>query len=299
MPSWCVVARLSSRQRRLERLTQTDNLYLSGYWPLNGNRKRSNEHYRSLLPQTLRLLHGSNLLFYSSSQEVLDWVEPLAVQENIAVQLVLRPLDALPAWDLAALAVKSCEAMALDHLQSPASFSGEKGVIHYWRDFKASGPDLCRKLMAVWLSKVALVAEQASSERFSKLTWVDSSMARFNHRRSHWRFWLAHHPHQRLSHYRSEMRCWGRSLPLNASYLSGPRELWPRLQTLFERNAALALQMPYGHDEETILAACLQQQPELFHPLGVPYKRLQGHRLWKAKAHDQLLAFHPKARHPS
>jgi hypothetical protein len=72
--------------------------------------------------------------------------------------------------------------------------------------------------------------------------------------------------------YGSDMRRYGRHLPLNASYISGPREQWQEFQQLFSQKAQLAAQMPYGHDEETILSECIREQPDWFHCIGMPYK---------------------------
>lgn len=271
-------------------------LYVCGYWPVSGNLKRSGEHYNTLLPQTLQLIRGEELVFYSSSEEVLIWVEGLCQQASIRMRPVLLALEQLPAWTLADRLVRCCGAMQLDQWQKPRSFGGEKGVIHYWRDYKGAGTEAFRAMHAVWLSKFALVAEQASQVEHERLVWMDSTLARFNRCRSNWRFWLTQdHPHK-FSHYGSDMRRFGRPLPLNASYISGPREQWVAFQALFSQNADLAAQMPYGNDAETILSECIREQPDWFQCIGMPYKRLTGRQLIKARFKDRLMAVHPKAR---
>ena len=271
-------------------------LYVSGYWPVSGNLKRSGEHYNTLLPKTLQLIRGEELVFYSSSEEVLSWAEGLCQQASIRMRPMLLPLDQLPAWQLAARLVACCGAMQLDQWQKPRSFGGEKGVIHYWRDYKEAGPEVFRALHAVWLSKFALVAEQASQVNHDRLVWMDSTIARFQGRRSNWRFWLVDEHLQKFSHYGSDMRSFGRRLPLNASYVSDPREQWAALQTLFSQKAELAAQMPYGNDEETILAECVREHPDWFQCIGMPYKRLTGRQLVKARLKDRIMGMHPLAR---
>lgn len=270
-------------------------LFVCGFWPVTGNLKHSGDYYNTLLPQTLQLIRGEELVFYSSSNEVLSWVEGLCQQASIRMRPVLLALEQLPAWHLADRLVRCCGAMQLDQWQKPRSFSGEKGVIHYWRDYKGAGPEAFRAMQAVWLSKVALVAEQVSHAEHEHLVWMDSTLARFNHCRANWRFWLAQeHPHQ-FSHYGSDMRRYGRHLPLNASYISGPREQWQEFQQLFSQKAQLAAQMPYGHDEETILSECIREQPDWFHCIGMPYKRLTGRQRMKARLKDRLMGMHPQA----
>lgn len=183
--------------------------------------------------------------------------------------------------------------MQLDQWKKPCSFGGEKGVIHYWRDYKEAGPEVFRAMNAVWLSKLALVAEQASQVEHERLAWMDSTIARFQGRRSNWRFWFANENPQMFSYYGSDMRCYGRPLPLNASYISGPRLQWPDFQNLFLEKAELATKMPYGNDEETILAECIRQKSDWFQCIGMPYTRLAGRQLVKARLKDRLMSMHP------
>jgi len=265
-------------------------LYVCGYWPVPGNLKRSGEHYNTLLPQTLQLIRGEELVFYSSSEEVLCRAQHLCQRSSIRMRPVLRALEDLPAWSLADRLVRCCGAMQLDQWQNPRSFGGEKGVIHYWRDYKGAGPDAFRAMHAVWLSKLALVAEQARQVEHERLAWMDSTIARFQGRRSNWRFWLANEDPQKFSHYGSDMRRFGRLLPLNASYISGPRLQWLAFQNLFSEKAELATQMPYGNDEETILSEVIRDQPHWFQCIGMPYKRLTGCQLMKARLKDRLMA---------
>lgn len=272
-------------------------LFVCGYWPVPGNLKRSGEHYNTMLPKTLQLIRGEELVFYSSSEEVLTQVEGLCQKRSIQMHPVLLALEDLPAWTLADRLVRCCGAMQLDLWGKPRSFGGEKGLIHYWRDYKGAGPEVFRSLLAVWLSKFALVAQQASHVQHQRLAWMDSTVARFQGRRSNWRFWLANEHPQKFSHYGSDMRRFGRLLPLNASYISGPRLRWPAFQTLFLKSAELVTQMPYGNDEETILAECISQKSDWFQCIGMPYKRLSGRQLVKARIKDRLMAMHPKA-HP-
>ena len=89
-------------------------LFVCGYWPVSGNLKRSSEHYNTLLPQTLQLIRGEELVFYSSSEEVLSWAEGLCQQSSVLMRPVLLALPDLPAWTLADRLVRCCGAMQLD-----------------------------------------------------------------------------------------------------------------------------------------------------------------------------------------
>ena len=49
-------------------------------------------------------------------------------------------------------------------------------------------------------------------------------------------------------------------------------------------------------DEETILSECVREHPDWFQCIGMPYKRLTGRQLVKARLKDRIMAMHPLAR---
>jgi hypothetical protein len=120
--------------------------------------------------------------------------------------------------------------------------------------------------MTVWLSKVAL-ARSTAAEQGSDTTvcWIDASVARFNGRRRDWNFAKVPTPRGKVSHYPTTMFFYGRKLPLSASFLAADQTSWTTLLSEFNESAARAVKMPYGHDEETVLADCVYRLPQLFH----------------------------------
>lgn len=248
-----------------------DTLFISGYWPLPANRKYSASHYERLLPETIALIAGRRLLFFSDSVDVLEHVDGLARRHGIASEGSLLPLTSLPMWDLAGDMVEACRRMGLDAWPAPVAYGREKGVTHYWRDFRGSGEVAYRQLLAIWLSKVALVATQAGRDpACDALAWIDITLARIRGARTNWRFWEIEDVPDTVSHYSSPMRFHGRDLPVSAGYLSAAPSVWPRLAALFERTARQAALMAYAHDEETILGQCHAHSPDLFRCVGRP-----------------------------
>lgn len=49
-------------------------LYVSGLWLIKGNLKRSPEHYNQFLLLTLKMIQGSDLMFFCESPSVLEKV---------------------------------------------------------------------------------------------------------------------------------------------------------------------------------------------------------------------------------
>ena len=242
--------------------------YVSGLWLLADNPKYDVCHYHRLLPRTLDLLRGSALHFHSNSDTVFQLVADLAQARGIELKMIELEVDELPCWDIAKVAVDACARMRLDQFARPDHFADEKGSIHYWRDLKGGGAQTYQAMLAIWLSKVALTAKVACNWEGNSVAWADASIARFNGRRSNWDFSRDRGDPARISHYGNYMRFFGQPLPLNASYLEGGLSAWEALERLFDATLAKAVQMPYGHDEETVLGQSVTSSPDLFRCIG-------------------------------
>ena len=236
-----------------------------GYWQIPENAKRPLAHYATLLPATLAMLTGQRLVFLSDSVVVQRWVEALARAGGVQLIAVSKPIDALPAREFTAHFVHQTERYGAG-LAAPEQFNQEKGLWHYWRDFRVSGADVYRRLLAIWLSKVLLMEEFARSDPFGSeyVAWVDATTARFNGRRRHSNFIEAPSRDGTIAHYRSSMRKHGQALFLNASFLKGDRCAWERLTALYREQLKLAVEEPYPNDEETLLHEITRAHPELF-----------------------------------
>ncbi len=236
-----------------------------GYWQIPENAKRPLAHYATLLPATLAMLAGERLVFVSDSMVVQRWVEALARASNVELMCVSKSIDALPAWEVAAQFVRQTERYGAG-TSVPAQFDLEKGLWHYWRDFRSSGSAAYQKIVTIWLSKVPLMVEFARSDLFGSehFAWVDATAARFNGRRAHWNFVEAVRRDGMITHYRSGMRKQGRTLSLNASFLKGDRPAWERLAPLYRERLEIGAQEKYPNDEETLLDEIVRTQPKLF-----------------------------------
>ena len=256
-----------------------DRLYVSGLWHVSENKKRDASHYQNLLPGTLELLAGSKLIFYTDIVEVRDQVASLANRQRIDVEFKDVSIRHLPAWKHSQDAVEACQLMALDLIPRPSSFGREKGTIHYWRDLKGSGADAYRKILAIWLSKVALTTRAAEVAQQESVAWVDASVSRFNKKRKKWNFTKDAGSSHQVSHFGSNMNFYGDRLPLNASYLEAHPSTWAQVEKMYSDMSVHALQMPYGHEEETILGQCVKAHPQMF-------RRIDGNlqptwRMWR------------------
>lgn len=247
-------------------------VYCSGYWTIPGNQKRSDDHYSKGLSDTLDLMRGSTLHFYSDSTETLDSIAALGTSRDVVVHAHQVKIADLPGWNISERLMACAFASKLDRITQPPSHeTREKGAIHYWRDLQISGADTYRQLLAIWMSKIpltiSLIAKTTDSDI---LVWADASLSRFNGKRSNWDVTQLTLDPARLSHYASPMQFQGIPLPLNASFLAAGPDRWLMLQSQFNIATERATATPYAHDEETILAQCVWAAPDTFHCLGFP-----------------------------
>ncbi|UWQ16044.1 hypothetical protein K3556_15790 (plasmid) [Aliiroseovarius sp. M344] len=231
--------------------------------------KRSKSHYHTYLPGTLDMIRGHDLVFYSGDEPEMAHVRELCAARNIHLKERFLTIADLPAYGLAQNMVEACRRMSLDSFAKPPEYNAEKGVVHYWRDFRGSGEEVFCAMLSIWLSKVFLTSTLAQSEDEERpVAWVDASLSRFKRHRNVKAFQQLELPCDRLSHYGNAMRYYGALLPLNASFLSANAPVWRDVEAEFSEAANRAKGMAYGHDEETIFADCLWRRPELFHCIG-------------------------------
>ncbi len=244
--------------------------YVTGLWIVPNNAKRSPEHYFSCLPATFALLRRSHVIFYHDDVTVLEKALALAAEHEVLLEPIRAPLQSLACWGWAERFVDACAAMRLDEFNQTKSYAGEKGVVHFWRDLQQGGRESYISMLAIWLSKVPLVAAVGRRQNKESLAWIDASIARVNGERENWNFPRMDGEPGCISHYGNDMRFLGRRLPLSAGYLEGDSQAWQALEALYFDMLPKAARMPYGHDEETVLAQCVAEAPELFHCIGQP-----------------------------
>jgi hypothetical protein len=164
----------------------------------------------------------------------------------------------------------------------------EKGLVHHTRDLLGSGETVYRKLITIWMSKVALMSRVAcEGDDGTYFAWIDASIARVNGRRSNWNFPAQSFEPAALNHYASSMSYRGERLPLSAGFMLGTGDVWAAVNAAFDARLEASLSDAYAHDEETILGLVHRERPELFHTLGVPLaligpKPSAGRRLIRA-----------------
>lgn len=244
-------------------------LFVSGYWPVAGNQKRSHNVYWDNLKDTLKMIKGGRLIFYTSAMDRADEVTAICNALNIDVQIIESSILSLPAADIAEKFTEQALKMNIDDLALLTLPSKEKGVAHSKRDLK---PDsfVYQQMLTIWLSKVFLVSQHSESSEFT--AWIDSSFSRFNFYRERWDIRKLQVLRNKFMHYGSYMTFLGEKLPLNASFLLGDKRTWGNILTEYIASLNKFNALPYAVDEEVIFAEVYARNSSLFHLIGSPYK---------------------------
>ncbi len=237
-----------------------------GYWALSHNIKHDLAHYSNLLPVTLSMLGGKNVVFFYDEPLLLERVMEIAFEYGVKVRPYRIALNDLPNRESSIKVLGATEAYGIQHPEPPDIHKKEKALEHYWRDYKKSGHDAYLNMLSIWLSKVPLVSRIVEENPFDSthFAWVDASLARFNGHRDFYDVCRVVDCRDRISFYRGKLIKNGKKLMLNASYMSGSKCAWRRLESLFQEQLTLAEDDIYPNDEETVLDCCYQVEPELF-----------------------------------
>lgn len=245
--------------------------YCSGYWRLDANSKRSFAHYLIHLNATLNLIRGGQFVLFHDDPDFFDHVRVMAERKSIAVRGHRIALDELPAFWAGEALLAGCRRMEGSRYLTDPTYRKDKGVAHFRREYAVSGEESYRKLMAIWMSKIPLIADVAihakhfDSDRYA---WMDISVSRFRLLREGWDFTRAGIPPEKISHYGTDSWYQGKMLKLNASYLCGDPVAWRRLDGYFGQALNAHLADDYAHDEETVLGHVQTEHPSLFNTIG-------------------------------
>ena len=257
-----------------------NKLYISGLWIVKDWDKKTPEVYMKCLKNTLKMLEGQNLLFISNANHLLESVRQESVSHKIKLITINKELQDLPAWDISIDYVKACQRMELS--VSPKSswknyqIIKEKGIKHYFRDFDNKNVESYRSVLTIWLSKIPLVAEIITQEKFSDFSqyaWCDASISRFNAKRIKSDFTKQPDREFKISHYYSGMNYFTQKIIVSASYLSGDRSAWEKLLPIYNKYLLNLRNFAYAHDEETVISHCFEECHELFYLINPEQKK--------------------------
>lgn len=251
-------------------------LYVSAYYHIP---KRKMPHmgigrYVRLMPESLKMISGSRLVFYYEEDFIGTLVTRLCENYNIELSLVRREIAQLPRRREAQL-IAAC---ADDKEPQAKSVGREKGLGHFRGMILNDDRSEYEDNLTIWLSKIDLVMESCARipSDVTGVAWMDIGIAKFNYLRRNWRFNAVQPVDEAMQHYSSPMRLRGEKLPLNASFLQAAPDKWSDVSEAYAVALGDVCGDSYPHDEETVLAVVVRQNPEFFRCVGDHYSGRSG-----------------------
>lgn len=253
-----------------------NKLYCSGFWHLPSNQKRDLAHYNRLLPLTLQMLQGERLHLFCDDAGIEAHFRTAAREHDVSLTIDHIPLDELPTASDITPILETCERLVAEGWLDKEINMLEKRDEHLKKDFFYSGRETFGHLLAIWTSKIPLLARLSRDveDAATQVIWADISVSRFNASRTYWDFRNQSWPIDKVGHYKSRMLYLDKTLPLNASFLGAAPALWPGIETLFLAELRKHAADGYVHDEETILSHVIAAHPDRFHQIGKPVRGL-------------------------
>ena len=252
--------------------TLAQTTFVTGFWPVAGNTKYPAGHYDRTLARTMAMLRGGRLMAFYELPETAETFTRLAARHGIALELRYLALEALPSWPASAGLLRACEATDIDYWEGTEHASAEKCIVHYRRDLQRSGPEVYRRLAAIWTGRFGLMRAHVIPENpfgTDWFCWVDASLSRVNRLRANWDFTrVAYDDPSVLHHYGHAMIYRGERLRISGGFGCATAPLWEKVGRLFDARLEAAGEEAYGHDDETLLHDVLTANPELFRSLG-------------------------------
>jgi len=258
----------------------TSRVYISGLFIIPGNPKRSPHHYFQLLKESLRYAKDSTLYFFSNSNQIKEDITKISQEFNIKLIWESLEIKELPVYTNLLENAPAIEIQGFEHLHKNRLISREKIFEHYFIDSKSgSDRDTFKMMQAVWLSKIHLVNIAITKENAAReFCWFDASVSRFKQRANANFSEIKINP-ERVHHYSSIMRFFGKRLPLNASVLMGSSEAWLKLLPIYHEQLECLIHCGLPIDEEIVLMNCLSKFPELFDSIDKTSERNLLHKV--------------------
>lgn len=249
---------------------KNDRTYVMGYWLLPDNSKNSVQHYSEHMQETLSMLSGSNLIFVSADREVQLHVAEFCRHHNVRIAIWDIGIPMLEKFEACKEVVKGTIEFGNNLEARSEGWRRDKGLAHYWRDFRRSNQETWHKLLAIWHSKCDLLHKAALENPFCSVefAWVDASLSRMNGKRPEWNFPEQQVEAGKILHYGNGMLKNGQPLFISAGFLLGDQVSVRSLKRDFDEAFTACLAESYPNDEEVVLDAVLRGNPDLFVKVG-------------------------------
>jgi hypothetical protein len=143
--------------------------FVMGYWKINNNKKRDHKNYIKRFNNIFNVLNKLNIdiVFYYIDEEIKNKVKELNKNNIIFIK---KSIENLPTYKHSLKLLNLCKKQ-----DNSLYKKGDKGYIHYNREYLQSGEDVYRKIITIWTSKLFLVKGCIINKYFNNkyIAWHD------------------------------------------------------------------------------------------------------------------------------
>ena len=257
------------------REARTHIQFVTGYWPVIGNTKRSTTFYSEMFPRTLSFLGGPRPKLFVTDQTTLEFLEAdkLGYLESEVFRMDTKSL--VPDLLVQRVRENSVRNSRRSVLLASLRPKRDKHRTHFLSHLTRMGVRSYTELVVTWLAKIyamKFLLENSEIDDSKFLGWADIGLARI------WTGPLASKIadstawpllEEGFSHIRPRMTEGCQNLALSAGLLVAKPPAWRRLFPQFESIAMDAYTEAFLHDEETILSRTTRQK-------DIPFRTIYG-----------------------
>jgi|GEM_PF-1214964 len=254
-------------------------LYISALYIVEGNLKRSPEHYFHHLEHTLAMIRGGSLMFFYESAGILSRVTAVATKYEINFLPQKLSLEDHPDYERTQILAQNACDFRMDVFVDafPQLTSNEKGFNQYFK-FLNRGENLQAygKQLVCTIGKYSLIKKAMAKYDFEELYWVDVSASRFNHERKNFDFSKISIHKDAIHHYSSSQTIFGQTQKVQGSVLCGNRKAWTSFAELFDEIFEVYVRSGciYPATDEPLMTLCHLKKPELFERVDLERRTL-------------------------
>jgi len=249
--------------------------FITGYWSVTGNPKRTPDFYRSKFPETVELIgHKETIALWENSliRDLFN-APPTKFNQIAGRDLYVLRSELIPDEILAAISTnvkRSAKRLFTARIKHTGR---EKHYTHLRKHLQKSNPAVYLDLVSTWMAKIYAInfaIDFLNLKTDYLVGWADTGISRI------WNSQLSAplsdytfhgYPPDKISHLPGRMFYRGRRLGLSCGLMVASPSMWSWALEAFEEQALKSLGERYLHDEETILEEVRRQHPHNFHAL--------------------------------
>ena len=263
-------------------------LYVSGLWIIEGNTKRSRQHYLDLLPETFKILRGEHLVFFCESEDIKAVVLSLAQRYKVSLTIKHLPIQQHPDYALTKQMAGNIRPENFKIWADAFKGSGtHEKALNQQRFLQNSRHDIYSTITTCTLGKVSLLNEITLENNYAEYFWIDASASReYISGKMDFRRWRL--KPGAINHRVSGMKLFGKHQTASGMVLGGEPQVWQKLHGIYQSllKTYIFSRCPHPGTDEVLMSLIAKKHPELFHcknPTRTWLHKVIGKIIWNLR----------------